>query len=274
MTPAMRARQITRRTLLAVAGVATVVAVAAAPTTAFGAGATVGVATTAKFGTVLTDAQGFALYTLPSDHNGMSTCTGPCIPVWPALTVSAATTPTAGTGVPGTVASVLQANGTYQVTYNGAPLYTFVGDTTPGEVSGDNIGGFTVVQVSSATPTPTTAAPAPTGTTSPATPTTTPPPSGSPTTAPVRTTPAPAPAAAAGGGASSSTASASTPASSSAPTALAFTGPSPGLVWMGIVGALLLVISAVMLLFLSDRGGLARHALDRAVRAGGWLLGR
>ncbi|HEY5026751.1 MAG TPA: hypothetical protein VII76_17375 [Acidimicrobiales bacterium] len=252
------------------AGVATVVAVAVAPATAFAAGATVGVATNAKFGTVLTDAQGFALYTLPSDHNGMSTCTGPCIPVWPALTVSAATTPTAGTGVPGTVASVLQANGTYQVTYNGAPLYTFVGDTTPGEVSGNLIGGFTVVEVSGATPT--TSAPAPTGTTSPPTPTTTPQASGSPTTAPVRATPAPATAA--GGGASSSTASPSAPVSAAAPTSLAFTGPSPGLVWMGIVGALLLVISAVMLLLLGDRGGLARHALDRAVQAGGWLLGR
>ena len=45
---------------------------------------------------------------------------------------------------------VLQSNSTYQVTYNGAPLYTFVGDTTPGQVSGNNIGGFTVVQVSGA----------------------------------------------------------------------------------------------------------------------------
>ena len=36
------------------------------------AGSTVDAVTTATFGTVLTDAQGFALYTLPTDQNGMS----------------------------------------------------------------------------------------------------------------------------------------------------------------------------------------------------------
>ena len=86
------------------------------------------------------DAEGFALYTFPSDHNGMSTCTGACVSVWPALTVPAGTTPTAGTGVTGTVASVLQANGTYQVTYNGSPLYTFVGRHAAGRGHGEQRG--------------------------------------------------------------------------------------------------------------------------------------
>ncbi len=176
-----------RRAVVAVAGVAAVVIVASASSTAFAAGTTVDVATSTNFGTVLVDTQGFALYTFPQDHNGISACTGQCVPVWPALTVPAGTTPSAGAGVPGTVAAMLQSNGTYQVTYNGAPLYTFVGDTRPAQVSGQNIGGFTVVQVSGSQTPPTTAAPAPTtGSTSPptASPTTTPAASTTPTTRP------------------------------------------------------------------------------------------
>jgi len=247
---------------------------------AYAAGATVEVATSANFGPVLTDAQGFALYTFPSDHNGTSACTGACVSVWPALTVPAGTTPTAGTGVPGTVASVLQANGTYQVTYNGAPLYTFVGDTTPGEVTGNNVGGFTVVQVAAAPSPPTTSAPAPTtGSTSPSpsTPTAAAPASITPTTpAPARAAPpapAVAPATAAVSGISPSPVPAAT-AGTNAPTSLAFTGPGPALRWMVLAGAVLVVTSLAMLSVLGDRNRLPHVMLRRARRAGGWLLGR
>jgi predicted lipoprotein with Yx(FWY)xxD motif len=246
-----------RRTVVAVVGVAAVVIVASASTTAFAAGSTVDVATTSNFGTVLVDTQGFALYTFPQDHNGISACTGPCIPVWPALTVPAGTTPRAGTGVTGTVAAVLQSNSTYQVTYNGSPLYTFVGDTKPGQVSGQNIGGFTVVQVSGSSTTPTTAAPAPTtGSTSPTTPTPTAPPAAStPTTRPPATAvvgaPAPSPAAAAASsGATPAPASSSSPAASTAPTSLAFTGPGPGLIWMMVIGSVLIALSVTGLMLL------------------------
>ncbi len=244
----------------------------------YAAGATVEVTTSANFGPVLTDAQGFALYTFPSDHNGMSACTGACVSVWPALTVPAGTTPTAGTGVPGTVASVLQANGTYQVTYDGAPLYTFVGDTNPGEVTGNNVGGFTVVQVAAAPSTPTTSAPAPTaGSTSPSTPTTTAPASTTPTTpAPAQAAPparAAAPATAAGSGTSPSPVPAAA-AGTNAPTSLAFTGPGPALRWMVLAGAILVVTSLAMLSVLGDRNRLPHVMLRRARRAGGWLLGR
>jgi predicted lipoprotein with Yx(FWY)xxD motif len=109
--------------------------------------ATVDAANNANFGMILTDAPGFTLYTLPSDHNGISSCTGPCVPVWPALTVPSGTTPTAGPGVPGTVSEVLQPDGAHQVTYNGSPLYTFVGDSSPGQATGNGVGGFKVAQL-------------------------------------------------------------------------------------------------------------------------------
>jgi len=254
---------IARRLTFAVMGwaVATVVALATA-TAAFGAAATVDLSTSSNFGTVLADAQGFALYTLPSDHNGMSTCTGACVPVWPALTVPAGTTPTAGAGVPGTVAAVLQTNGTYQLTYNGAPLYTFVGDTSAGQVSGNGIGGFAVVRVT-APSTPTTAPTTTAAPTTPTTPATMPPaaaPSGTTTGKPTGTTaPAPAPAAAAAAPVSpSAAASATSPTRSSAPTSLAFTGPGPVLRWLAIAGGAMIAVSLPVLLAVRIRAARSR----------------
>ena len=231
------------------------------------AGSTVNVATNPTFGTILTDAQGFALYTFSMDSDGMSSCTGSCTTVWPALTVPAGTTPTAGTGVTGTVAAVLQANGTYQVTYNGSPLYTFVTDT-PGQATGNGVGGFSIVKVAAAAPAPTsppsTAASAQTSppTTAAPTPTSS---GGKPTTTAPATTPAmtpasssPSPAAAA-----ASVPGATTPAS--APTALAFTGPGPALFWMAAVGAGLVALSLCLLVAANGRVR-ARTALSSATR--------
>ena len=56
----------------------------------------------------------------------------------------------------GTLGASLQSNGTFQVTYDGSPLYTFVGDTTPGQVTGQGITGFSVVVVSAMSTTSTT----------------------------------------------------------------------------------------------------------------------
>ena len=77
--------------------------------------------------------------------------------MWPPLTVPAGTTPTGGSGFTGTLAAVKQPNGTYQVTYNGAPVYTYASDSS-GSLNGNGVGGFTVVKVTSLRPPPTTAA--------------------------------------------------------------------------------------------------------------------
>ena len=64
-------------------------------------------------------------------------CTGACITKWPALTVPAGTTATAGPGVTGTIGTITRPDdGTLQVTYNGLPLYFFAGDKAPGDPNG------------------------------------------------------------------------------------------------------------------------------------------
>ena len=100
-------------------------------------------------GKVLANSAGMALYTLGTDHGGQSTCTGQCISAWPPLTVPAGTTPTGAAGVGGTLGTAKQADGTEIVTYNGKLLYTFVSDTSPGQVTGNGVAGFSVATVSS-----------------------------------------------------------------------------------------------------------------------------
>lgn len=111
--------------------------------------AVVKVMTVPTYGAILTNSNGMPLYTLSGS------CTGSCASAWPALTVPASTKPT-GTGVTGTLSAAKQADGSYDVTYNGSPLYTFVEDSA-GHVTGQGVAGFSVVKVSgSATPTAST----------------------------------------------------------------------------------------------------------------------
>jgi predicted lipoprotein with Yx(FWY)xxD motif len=82
---------------------------------------------------------GMTVYTFASDvaGSGKSACSGGCLTKWPALTVAAGTTPTAGDGVSGQVGTITRADdGTLQVTYNGLPLYFFQNDKVPGDTNG------------------------------------------------------------------------------------------------------------------------------------------
>jgi predicted lipoprotein with Yx(FWY)xxD motif len=106
-----------------------------------GSAAVVKVVTISPYGQTLVDSSAKPLYTL------IGSCTGACASAWPALTVPAGTKPTGGAGVTGTLSAVKQADGKYQVTYNGSPLYTFVQDS-PDHVTGQGVAGFSVVKVS------------------------------------------------------------------------------------------------------------------------------
>lgn len=82
---------------------------------------------------------GMTVYTYTSDvaGSGTSACSGGCLTRWPALTVPAGVTPTAGGGVSGALGTITRTdNGTLQVTYNGLPLYFFQNDKAPGDTNG------------------------------------------------------------------------------------------------------------------------------------------
>jgi predicted lipoprotein with Yx(FWY)xxD motif len=99
-------------------------------------------------GTVLTTSAGLTLYDLPSESNGTITCTGSCAAAWPPLLVAGSKLPALPAGVSGTIAKVTRPDGGVQVTYNGKPLYTWEGDSAPGQATGVGIEGFEAVTVS------------------------------------------------------------------------------------------------------------------------------
>jgi predicted lipoprotein with Yx(FWY)xxD motif len=47
--------------------------------------------------------------------------------------------PSAGPGVTGTLGTITRTDGTTQATYDGHPLYTYVGDSSPGQANGNNL---------------------------------------------------------------------------------------------------------------------------------------
>jgi predicted lipoprotein with Yx(FWY)xxD motif len=91
-------------------------------------------------GLVLTDPQGMTLYYLKTDNASKVTCTGSCATTWPPSPVSGAV-PTAGSGVTGPLGTIADPDGNKQLTYMGWPLYTYSGDSAPGQVNGQGTGG-------------------------------------------------------------------------------------------------------------------------------------
>jgi predicted lipoprotein with Yx(FWY)xxD motif len=115
-------------------------ATAAAPKTSSGTSATVGVANT-SLGSVLVNSSGRTLYLFKADSGSTSACTGACAAAWPPLLAKGK--PTAGTGLTASkLGTITRSGGTNQVTYSGHPLYLFVKDHKPGDVTGQGVTAF------------------------------------------------------------------------------------------------------------------------------------
>jgi len=84
---------------------------------------------------LLTDSRGLTLYWFAPDTSTTSKCTGSCSTYWPPVTGPV----TAGSGVTGTLSTITRSDGTTQVTYDGHPLYTYIGDSAPGQATGNNL---------------------------------------------------------------------------------------------------------------------------------------
>jgi predicted lipoprotein with Yx(FWY)xxD motif len=101
---------------------------------------------------VVTNSRGFTLYWFVPDTSTTSKCNGSCATYWPPVKGPA----TAGAGVTGTLGTITRSDGTKQATYDGHPLYTYVGDTAPGQAKGNalNLSGglWYEMTVSGATP--------------------------------------------------------------------------------------------------------------------------
>ena len=91
---------------------------------------------------VLTSEKGFTLYWFAPDSPAASRCTGSCAAYWPPVIG----TPTAGPGVTTSkLGTIKRPGGSTQATYDGHPLYTYIGDDAPGQARGNKInlnGGY------------------------------------------------------------------------------------------------------------------------------------
>ena len=84
---------------------------------------------------MLTNARGFTLYWFAPDTQTASKCYGSCAAYWPPVTGTAAGQPEPARPV----GTITRTGGARQLTYNGHPLYTYIGDTAPGQANGNNL---------------------------------------------------------------------------------------------------------------------------------------
>jgi predicted lipoprotein with Yx(FWY)xxD motif len=109
-------------------------------TTSASAGGSLGAATIGGK-LVLTNSHRYTLYLFAPDSATASKCYGSCAAYWPPVKGPV----TAGPGVTGTIGTIRRTDGSLQATYDGHPLYTYVGDSAPGQDNGNNLdlsGGY------------------------------------------------------------------------------------------------------------------------------------
>jgi predicted lipoprotein with Yx(FWY)xxD motif len=95
-----------------------------------------------SLGTIVVDGSGMTVYVFDKDTrgSGTSSCSGTCAAQWPALETNSAKPQVSG--VTGTVGTIPALDGGKQLTLDGWPLYTFAGDSSAGDVTGQGLGGI------------------------------------------------------------------------------------------------------------------------------------
>ena len=91
-----------------------------------------------SLGPVLVDANGRTLYLFESDRPNVSTLSAAGRAIWPPFTAKAKPAAMGATGA----ALIGTIPGSGQVTYDGHPLYYYVGDQQPGQTTGQGLNQF------------------------------------------------------------------------------------------------------------------------------------
>jgi len=112
-----------------------------------------------KIGYVLATSTGMTVYWYSDDvkNSGQSSCTAGCLTAWPAVTGTPEVA--AGVQLSDKLGTITRPGGVIQATYNGYPLYTYGGDMTAGQTSGNGVGGvWHVITGAALSPSPAAAA--------------------------------------------------------------------------------------------------------------------
>jgi predicted lipoprotein with Yx(FWY)xxD motif len=124
-------------------------AAASSPSSAPAAGSSAGASTTGTVistqagsaGAFLTAGSGRAVYLWAADGMNMSACSGACAAAWPPVPATGTLTATGGAKA-SDLGTITRSDGTKQVTYDGHPLYYFVGDSAAGQTNGQGSDNF------------------------------------------------------------------------------------------------------------------------------------
>ncbi len=92
-------------------------------------------------GTFLTDGSGRTVYLWAKDGMNMSACSGACAAAWPPVPATGTLTATGGAKA-SELGTITRSDGTKQATYDGHPLYYFVGDSAAGQTNGQGSDNF------------------------------------------------------------------------------------------------------------------------------------
>jgi predicted lipoprotein with Yx(FWY)xxD motif len=98
-------------------------------------------ARSSKLGRIIVDSKGRTLYLFEKDKHGRSACYGACATYWPPLRTHGKPVARAG-AKQRLLGTTRRRNGSRQVTYAGHPLYRYVGDTKPGQTTGEGSQDF------------------------------------------------------------------------------------------------------------------------------------
>ena len=92
-------------------------------------------------GAFLTAGSGRTVYLWAKDGMNMSACSGACAAAWPPVPATGQLT-AAGGAKASDLGTITRSDGTKQVTYDGHPLYYFVGDSAAGQANGQGSDNF------------------------------------------------------------------------------------------------------------------------------------
>ena len=104
-------------------------------------GGALAVATT-SLGPVLVDSKGLTVYLLTADTPGHSTCSAQCLQYWPIVAAPSGTGMSPVPGISAALTTSTSTSGASMVAAGGWPLYTFVKDQAPGDVTGEGVKTF------------------------------------------------------------------------------------------------------------------------------------
>jgi predicted lipoprotein with Yx(FWY)xxD motif len=89
-----------------------------------------------SLGRVVVDARGRTVYLLTADTHNHATCDAGCQQYWPPVPAGR------GSGITAKVASTALPGGGSTATVGGWPVYTYVGDQAPGDVTGEGVATY------------------------------------------------------------------------------------------------------------------------------------